>query len=432
MSPQRQEELTKIASEVIQHASDGLTSPTDALVKVAQDHSLNRHEIQRIAEAYNASAQLALMKQAKEDDNVEIDDVIPLADGTDAADKIFGSVSEAVEGDKKDDMLDPGEYKTDALLKAASAVTPEAMTFCEPAARPVAQRKVAAAPVGTVVERSPEEQLDYLVKKAEGQLSALKKEHSLIVDEAASAKYAALKSIDAFSERMHRNDAPDFSHVEKTAKALHSGMGIVCDTVYKGCGLATIGHGRYTGDLPKYASVDDYKDEVDELSRVRDNMATAAVKYAEADSILTQCEKLQYQLRTAFSGQEKVAVDPVGMMLERATQRAMSGPAEADKIVERHVGKPNEELRTQLGGDRMQVALSDLTQNDPVISQYAKQPGTIETAFNELVTLRPGLADQPAVLRAALRRYLTSGGDMTVQEAGQLSSIPMEKGLHTT
>jgi len=36
---------------------------------------------------------VALMKQAKEDDNVEIDDVIPLADGTDAADKIFGSVS---------------------------------------------------------------------------------------------------------------------------------------------------------------------------------------------------------------------------------------------------------------------------------------------------------------------------------------------------
>ena len=417
MSTSRQEELTKIAAEVITRTSDGLTSPTDALVKVAQDHSLNRNEIQRISEAYNASAQLALMKRAKDDDSIEVDDIIPLADGVEAADKVFGKPSEMVKGDKKDDMLDPENYKADALLKAASAIAPESMTFKEPVARSVPLRKVASVAVGVAVERTPGQHIDYLVKKAEDQLSALKSEHSLVADKAAQLKWAALQRMNKIAEYMERVDAPRFDQIEKVAMALHGdSVNLICKMIYEGCGMKDAGHVRYSGAIPKYASVDDFSSEIDDILFVRDHTANAAVKYAEAEDLLIKCETLQADLRSTFV---KEAIDPMSMVAYGLSgmDRAVADAQETNLPA----GKPNETVRKDLSFDRMRSALNDLSVNDPVISEFSKQPGAVENAFNELITLNPSLADQPAMLRAALRRHLSTGGDMTVQEAQQLN-----------
>jgi len=418
MSTDRQEELTKIAAEVITSAADGLTSPTDALVKVAKEHSLNRHEIQRISEAYNASAQLALMKRAKDDDAIEVDDVIPLADGVDAADKVFGKPSEMVKGEKKDDMLDPGEYKADALLKAASAVAPESITFKEPVARTAPLRKTASAVVGQTVERTNGGQIDYLVKKAEDQLSALKSEHSLIADEAAQLKWAAMKRMQKVAEYMSYVSAPRFDQIEKVAKALHGdSVNLICKMVYEGCGMKTAGHVRYSGDIPKYASVSDFTDEIDDLLFIRDHTAKAAIKYAEAEELLVKCEALQGDLRTTFV---KEALDPLTMLVTTNLTNANQAVDDAQEI-NLPEGKPNETVRKDLNFDRMRVALNDMSSNDPVISEFSKQPGAVESAFNELITLNPALADQPAMLRGALRRHLTAGGDLTMQETQQIN-----------
>ena len=420
MSTSRQEELTKIASEVITATSDGFTSPTDALVKAAQDHSLNRNEIQRISEAYNASAQLALMKRAKDDDSIEADDVIPLADGIEAAEKVFGKPSEMVKGEKKDDMLDPGEYKADALLKAASAVTPESITFKEPNARQVAHRKVASATVGETVKRTATENIDYLAKKANDQLCALKSDHSVVADEAAQLKWAALQRMNKIAEYMVRVEAPRFDQIEKVAKALHGdSVNLICKMIYEGCGMRDAGHVRYSGDIPKYASVDDFSKEIDDILFVRDNTAKAAAKYAEADKLLNKCEELQAELSGVFV---KEALDPMTMLVTNGLS-GMQTAADDAREIKMPAGKPNETLRQDLSSDRMRVALIDMSTNDPVISEYSRQPGVVEEAFNELITLNPSLADQPAILRAALRRHLSSGGDITLQEAQQMNQL---------
>ena len=416
MSPERQYELSKIATEVIDTVSSEFVSPTDALHKVAVDQQLNEHEIRRIAEAYNASAQLALMKRAKEDESVEPDDVIDLADGEEVVGRLFKI--DGAEGDKKDDVVDPGEYSADALLKVAEEILPEERSFDEPIAFVAPMRKTASAAVGRTIERSADEEIDYLIKQAEDQICQLRSRHSVIADEAAAHKITALRGMEKLAEALRRTDAPDFCEIEKHAKSFHEGMGVVCDMIYDGCGLAKIGHSRFTGNLPKYASVTEHADYVQDCLVVRDNLAKAAAKYAEADDLLTQIEKAQYRLR-------KLALDPMTML---ATGMNKLDETEKDvQATSMPAGKPNEMLRSQLQGDRMRVALMDLTQNDPVIKEYAKDPGKIEEAFNEILSLQPGLVDQPVALRAALRRHLTAGGDFTVQEAQQVAQFPTQQ-----
>jgi hypothetical protein len=69
--------------------------------------------------------------------------------------------------------------------------------------------------------------------------------------------------------------------------------------------------------------------------------------------------------------------------------------------------------------------LSDFMSNDPIISSYDQDD--VLAAFNQLSTLAPAVAQQPAVMRGMLRRSLQAENVVEPHEAKQL--VDVERGL---
>jgi len=425
MSFEDQQRLTKCAGEMIDVvASEALTTPTAALVKVAQKYGLNRNEIQRIAETYNASAQLAQFKRAKDDANAEPDDLFDLADGEAASTEVLGEQPKA-EGEKKNDVVDAEAFTKAASAQAEATIVPESTDFnaLKTAGAYGNNYGSQRATLDVTKRAAAPPDVDQLERKASNLISQLKVAYEDLRDEVAAARMRVLRGVSKIATDLSYNTAAPWGEIEKHARSLHGdGMDLACRFIYKAAGLADKGHSRYDGELLKYASIDAYREHVADCLGVRDNLRDLVQKQARADEMLTAIEKREYQLRTAFH--EKTALDPMSMALGKMTDLG-----KVDAEVEEQsmpAGKPNEELRTQLGHDRMSLMLSNMRQ-DPVISEFVKRPGAIEEAFNELATLQPNLLRQPVALRAALRRHLTSGGDFTVQEAEQVAKFPETK-----
>jgi hypothetical protein len=77
-----------------------------------------------------------------------------------------------------------------------------------------------------------------------------------------------------------------------------------------------------------------------------------------------------------------------------------------------------------LRGIETQVMLNDMLSNDEVLSSY--DPDQVLTVYNELARMGPRLAQQPAVMRPLLRKYMTQGG-IEPFEAQQITD--MEKSM---
>lgn len=431
MSYDDQERLTKCAARVIDMvAGDSITTPTNALIKVAQDERLNREEIQRIAETYNASAQLAMFKRAKEDAKVEPDDLFDLADGEAAANVVYG---DKPKGEKKDDTVDASEYDAEQFTKAASAdsnlpaETTNFNSYSTVGAYGAGNKKVVLASH----VKTAEEDVDvaHLHTKATNLISQLKLAEDNLRDEAGQYRHKILNQIGKIAEYMRQTDAPPWDQVELHARGLHAGAKIACDYIFKAAGLAQYGHKQFTGDMPKYASVDAYVDQVQDCLVVRDNLAHLYLKLAEADELKQQIIDAENSLKVALN--PKLALDPLSAAFGNAMLGGGGSSRDSEEVPSMGAGKPNESLKTELAHNRAALALSELRQ-DPVLSEYSRRPGILENAYNELTTLQPALANQPIALRAALRRHLTSGGDFTVQEAKQVADFNKEPSRSAT
>jgi hypothetical protein len=110
---------------------------------------------------------------------------------------------------------------------------------------------------------------------------------------------------------------------------------------------------------------------------------------------------------------EKQASGLVGMLIaSNAAKNLMSDaakPPETSSLVNKYteeLGDPQHE--NELRAIQAETMLQDFINNDEVLSGY--QPDRILTAYNELSQLSPRAANQPAVMRPLLRKYMAAGG----------------------
>lgn len=70
---------------------------------------------------------------------------------------------------------------------------------------------------------------------------------------------------------------------------------------------------------------------------------------------------------------------------------------------------------------RTQAMMSDFMSNDPVISTY--DPEEVTAAYNQIVSMAPRSAQQPAIMRGMIRKMLQQQDAMEPFEAEQVASI---------
>jgi hypothetical protein len=90
----------------------------------------------------------------------------------------------------------------------------------------------------------------------------------------------------------------------------------------------------------------------------------------------------------------------------------------ADDVALEELTSPDHEA--ELDGIRTRALLHDMMANDPVISTH--EPEVVLSVFNDLRSLAPNMARQPAVVRALLRRHLAQGG-LDTHELSQLNEM---------
>jgi hypothetical protein len=414
MSADAQNRLLGLAKQAVEIARDGDCSPSEALAKVASENQLNADEINRVKEAINTAAVLALRKRAAAGDGFS-DDVIPLVN----SEEVLGRVFKAAPAP---DAL--------ALKKvAAEADVEETRSFLNAPAATFAKAASAESTSGGVLDRSQ------LYDRAHGQVGQIKIAAEIHREAAASHRINAERRIGDVLDIFRGTAAPAFAEVEKVASALYpeEGLGLVFDMIFKGGELDKIGHRRHTGELPKYASVNDHADIIAKIKTIRDEIGHSLLAKIAEDELRAKATvgdiallKLGNEDAFGLGG----ITDAAGGLLDKTVSGAKEMSPALEAGVDSLAPAPakhsiNERLKRELANDRIRVVLAKVTNDDPVVSKYPKDK--VIQAYNELTTLQPSLTNQPLALRAALRRHLVSGGDFTMQEAGQLYDFNKER-----
>lgn len=99
---------------------------------------------------------------------------------------------------------------------------------------------------------------------------------------------------------------------------------------------------------------------------------------------------------------------------------ALKGPSPGDSVkgLVEDINSPSHDA--EMRSIHSQAMLNDLMHNDEVVSGY--DPHEVTNAFNEISQLTPHMSDNYAVMRSALRKYLT-GGEIQPFEAQQLRDL---------
>lgn len=415
MSADAQERLLNIAKTAVEMARDGECTPSEALAKLASDNQLNSDEISRITEAMNTASVLALRKRAASGESVATDDVVPLVNSSEVLGKVFA------------DAPNPNAL---ALKKvAADADVAETRSFISEVGGVAGLSKAASATPAKADGLTREQLYD----RAHGQIGQLKIAAETHRENAAAHRFAAERRIGDVLDVFRRTAAPSFEAVEKVASALYpgEGLGLVFDMIYRSGELDKLGHKRFTGELPKYASVTEHADIIAEVRKIRDDIGHALLAKIAEDEYSAKVDRGRITLfKLADEGPLGEAVDTVSDIADKAVGGVGGLMPQTERSVDAlSPSQPkhsiNERLKSELSNDRLRVVLGNVMNDDPVISKHPQDK--VIQAYNELTTLQPSLSGQPLALRAALRRYLVSGGDFTMQEASQLYDFNKEK-----
>jgi len=120
-----------------------------------------------------------------------------------------------------------------------------------------------------------------------------------------------------------------------------------------------------------------------------------------------------------------VAGPMMGGVMGRGLESAFAPPSN-EAIKSEVVGELfDPEHEAELTKIKTQAMLSEFLSSDPVISTY--DPEEVTSAYNQVVSLAPRAAIQPAVMRGLLRKLLQQQDAMEAFDVDQI--VKIEKGL---
>jgi hypothetical protein len=405
--------LMEAGKTMVRLTNEGST-PDSALQKVAKDNNFGPDFVERLAQMYNTSRTLKMMKEAGGETKRTIDH--PLADASAVISELFSDVGEksaSVKGNRVTASLDhdPMTICTDEFVKAASAEVGTGPSYI----------------------RDPH----LLLKRAYNIADAIEKEAAALASEVARIDESRLVYLQKAASYFRSMYHDPFAEVEQRIKSAHAELGShAMDAVW-----AMMDGAR---KLEKRA----------EEQPSRPLHVPNQSPYKEIEEVIKlSCAKAKAKRRAAAA---KASAKEYKAEIKKRAQAIASGKAPAptkqasfvgalqfkgvNEAIDSLIGKDDEESakakaisksvdpvhESNLRSIRAQSNLSKLLAEDPVISQY--DPQEVTTAYNEISQLAPRTVTQPSVLRGYLRRFLESspqaaGRTMDTFEVDQLAGL---------
>jgi hypothetical protein len=398
--------LIDAGKEVIRLTNDGFT-PNAALTKVATDYGYGPDFIERIAQMYNTSRTLRMMKEAKGQVKRAIDH--PLADAAEVISNLFVTTSEksaAVSNRVKASLdYDPMAVDCDSFVKAAAEKT--------------------VAPGGYLSDPK------LLMKRAYNILDASKREVGRLNTRVAGLEESRLVYLQKAAAHFRSMDHTPFEEVERRVSSAHGQLGkMAMAAVWASLGGAQRLEKRSSAesDRPLHVPSQSPYLEIAEFIKLSADRAVAVRQAAALDGAVGELAEDIRDRARQLCGEKSASMASIvqykglNELLDSVMDNTDAEAAKRKAAVKALDPVHQADLRS-VGA---QSTLNDLMSNDPVISQYA--PSEITDAYNEIASLSPNSSIQPAVIRGYLRRFLESspqpqGRLMDTFEAGQISDL---------
>lgn len=382
-----EQKLLKAAEEISDLvASEGIT-PTAAVVKVANRYGMGPDTVRLLSRTYNVGA--VTHQRQNNSDILRKQAAIPLADGEEAVQRLLHSEKVA--------------QQTSSGVSSMYS-RPPSFRLQTPAAQ---LHKVASA----VNTQPPDEQGDLDARKrvqaklaAAGRLEALR-------DAELNVQQQVSEQLDKLATYFNQEHYPGDLQPQDILDA------------------ATAKFGRL-GQLAVKTAMDRAGCAPRQMREPRHKSAKArpvlwqAAPYSIVSALVAGLKQAQQLAKSAHEAAEQckaASLFGVAMMTDAAKRLTSDLTPSRDSLVRgalKGLDSPahNDELRSI----QSQAILQDFLLNDDVISGY--DPQEVMSAYNEIASMAPRTATQPAAMRAALRKRLTQG-DLQSFETRELADI---------
>jgi hypothetical protein len=470
MSEEKQRELVSAVKQAADLVSDG-SDPTDAVVKVARLRGFNENQVDLMTQAFNTGATLSHFKTAT--DRAE---TFPIANGERAREALFPKDAEAkaaadreVSKILRQPIPDLRRGVMDSMEKAAAAKP------AEPAGSAVgledetlitggreSEKKLAAYTAWRLKQDMPagggfmslnlvsaDRDIEYQRYLSESlsekgasykDPTALEVPHEIYLDHALKAvehwKTAAARLASESSEYLKIAEdtisnlagiftaagRPDWHQFEADALALHgSDIKPYLDVVYARGSLGSLKCARASEPSPGF--INEAREELTMLEVIKvaaDILVELKARENEAIQNYTTDRQAILAGAPKLAGVSLNVGNPMGLALGLAqhfdAQIPEAKPSTANL-------DPGVGIESELSKAKLQAAVKDLMENDPVIAKHSKtDPGNVLSIIEELSKLHPNITTMPAVMQSGVRKALELGS-MEPFEMKQLQSI---------
>lgn len=387
MSDARQTQLVEATRKAADLHLEGCGA-SEAVAKCAASIDANPHVLQRMVEAFNTAKTLAHFKTAEHAERAES---FELADYDTARKMLFPEGEQAKSAavlNEVGEIPDPRK----GMEKAASEGIPEVLRVDAPERELDHDRryKLAFRSLGHMQKSAQDH-------RGEG-------ERFRVVFEGAIQKLAGV---------FRQAERPDWAKFEAEAQALYKEAAApFLDAVYAEGRLGSIKLARDGAKPPVYVNANT---EIHKLLKIAMYSADlAAEEFATSQKIASELAEAHAELVSmAKYACEKNAFDPVtGMMAWKGMQSMMD--THMDDMIPKE--KPSADfsqdvgIESELSKAKLQDTLRDMMTGDDVVAQHAKEnPQQVTQAMQELTRMSPEIAQNPMLLRGALRRQLEMG-----------------------
>ena len=370
MDKKTEQRLISATMDALRFSSEGLP-PTDAVIKAAQTHELDRPKAERVLEAYN----IALVRQhQKSASGMDRAAVFPLAIPDAVMDKLYPAT-----------LPQPAEKKAEEFVPF-NMYRPEGKVFNPYYTRP--------AKTDTTAQLA--QQCEFAVKRAFDEVRHAKAEMLGLRADTLARRSEFMYECERLSELLTNSYSPTMATVEKSAS----------DKYAKAVLAYTKPMVNKTPSLPE-ASVSwqitaRIKAAADKLGKY---IATMDKLNEAADSFFNYQELLKdttEQIEKA-GGVRELMTTTVGNILANEFSNSPS-QATQDAYKKELFGGELEKERKMI---RSRMMLREMLEKDDILRRA--NPQQMIQAYNELVSVAPDAMDKPAVVRPVLRRVAELG-----------------------
>lgn len=425
LSRAQENRIIEAAERVVDLVNQGAT-PNDAMFKIASEVKLTPEFVRRLTEVFNTSRMLAHFSTAPPEKRA---DAFPLVDAAAVIARMYPRIEKPA-GDNR-------------IRRTSGCAAPPSFVA------PVMEKSADSANVFGKETTHGRAELSRVVHRANLLKAAAERELDHLQTDAAYSRHQLRTHLTQAADCFWKIDRPSFAEVEAQVLAHYGALAKSAMTiVYDLCEGGSLGEKRAEGPA-EHALFDENEPPYCHIRNALRAAATAAELSrkcaAAAQELREYTQALDHRLGVGQPNEnvrripfpfddlldKESAVVPsltTGVLLGNQLSQLFDDKSDTGDRLERKIQHGfDPEYEASLRAARAKTLLNELMTTDPVISKYNNED--VVAAFNEISSMTPRVANQPALLRGLLARRLELGR-IDPFEASQI--VTAERGLKIT